>query len=165
VELFCLILLDYSVWKMYQTNFFHFFRNEFFKLLWNIEYMDLYYWNYMGKLNNITLGKKQYRTKTTKIVVTWVFRSTSLIQYTDSIATLLLTPRSFSVHRQVHRSYSQLKETVSTRVSHSNWARVPNKRSTIWAGDQQRLIILAGFNIFTIITFPSNNIRACFAPR
>jgi hypothetical protein len=37
VELFCLILLDYSVWKMYQTNFFHFFRNGiFFKLLCNI---------------------------------------------------------------------------------------------------------------------------------
>jgi hypothetical protein len=34
VELFCLILLDYSVWKMYQTNFFHFLRNGiFFKLL------------------------------------------------------------------------------------------------------------------------------------
>jgi hypothetical protein len=30
VELFCLILLDYSVWKMYQTNFFHFFRNGLF---------------------------------------------------------------------------------------------------------------------------------------
>jgi hypothetical protein len=30
VELFCLILLDYSVWKMYQTNFFHFFRNGIF---------------------------------------------------------------------------------------------------------------------------------------
>jgi hypothetical protein len=27
VELFCLILLDYSVWKMYQTIYFHFFRN------------------------------------------------------------------------------------------------------------------------------------------
>jgi hypothetical protein len=32
VELFCLILLDYSVWKMYQTNFFHFFRNGIFFL-------------------------------------------------------------------------------------------------------------------------------------
>jgi hypothetical protein len=31
VELFCLILLDYSVWKMYQTNFFHFFpEGKFF---------------------------------------------------------------------------------------------------------------------------------------
>jgi hypothetical protein len=27
VELFCLILLDYSVWKMYQTFFFYFFFN------------------------------------------------------------------------------------------------------------------------------------------
>jgi hypothetical protein len=34
VELFCFILLDYSVWKMYQTNNFHFFQNGiFFKLL------------------------------------------------------------------------------------------------------------------------------------
>jgi hypothetical protein len=32
VELFCLILLDYSVWKMYQTNFFSFFPEQnFFK--------------------------------------------------------------------------------------------------------------------------------------
>jgi hypothetical protein len=30
VELFCLILLDYSVWKINQTNFFLFFRNGFF---------------------------------------------------------------------------------------------------------------------------------------
>jgi hypothetical protein len=43
VELFCLILLDYSDWKMYQTNFFHFFGDgisgmEFhFKLLFNHE--------------------------------------------------------------------------------------------------------------------------------
>jgi hypothetical protein len=30
VELFCLILLDHSVWKMYQTNFFHISGMEFF---------------------------------------------------------------------------------------------------------------------------------------
>jgi hypothetical protein len=32
VELFCLILLDYSVWKMYQTIFFFIFSGkDFFK--------------------------------------------------------------------------------------------------------------------------------------
>jgi hypothetical protein len=30
VELFCLILLDYSVWKMYQTIFFSFFPEWIF---------------------------------------------------------------------------------------------------------------------------------------
>jgi hypothetical protein len=42
VEFFCLILFDYSVWNMYQTNFFHFFRNGIF-LSYCVTVLNTYY--------------------------------------------------------------------------------------------------------------------------
>jgi hypothetical protein len=40
VELFCLILLDYSVWKMYQTIFFFFFFLFFCGMEFFLSYCD-----------------------------------------------------------------------------------------------------------------------------